>query len=95
MLKGGTRLLLGTQLQRILKIVKNAQKIKNRNKRNMANDMGLLEIHRLLRGSPGPEPMYRLNTPLICPSNKFKTILPSCIEIEELLWRRNMAVGVG
>jgi len=35
--------------------------MKNQNKTSVAKDMGPSEIHRLLIGSPGPGPMYRLN----------------------------------
>jgi len=51
-----------------LKIVENIKKIKIKGIWLML--WGPSEIHRSLLGSPGPRPMYRLNSPLIDPTNE-------------------------
>jgi len=76
-LQGGTRLLWnpGDRLKLFSKLriwVENTNKNKkNENikiKRQWRQQCGPSEIHEPLLGSPGPEPMYRVNPPLIYPA---------------------------
>jgi len=54
-----------------LKIVENTKKKKLKIKIKRLWLRGPSEIHRVLLGSPGLGPMYRLNPPLIGPGNMY------------------------